>query len=404
MFDDQMARECRRQFPGLQRCGSDGRPAVFLDGPAGTQVPEVVIAAMGDYYALLDEALQALADFVGASDAREIVFGQNMTSLTFQLSRSLAQTWSSGDEIVVTRLDHDANISPWVLAARERGVTVRFIDIREDDATLNLDQLQSVLCSRTKLVAVGCASNATGGINPVRDICRWAQAVGALTFVDAVHYGPHGLIDIAEWGCDFLVCSTYKFFGPHLGVLWGRSELLESLPAYKVRPACNDIPWRWMTGTQSHEAIAGALACVDYLAGIGRTALGQDLPRRAALREAFVQINRYETELVWRLIDGLVQTDGVRVYGITDRTRAARRVATVSLVHRDIPAGDLSRELGARNIYTWAGHYYALELVERLGLLPDGMLRLGLVHYNTAEEVDRCLEEIRAIVESRMCV
>ena len=250
-----------------------------------------------------------------------------------------------------------------------------------------------------------CASNLTGGINPVRTICGWAKEVGAVTYLDAVHYGPHGFIDVVDWGCDFLACSTYKFFGPHLGVLWGRRELLASLPAYKVRPSSNELPWRWMAGTQSHEVIAGALACVDYLAGLGRELTAQPgLARRAALKVAFEQIHRYETELAWRLIEGLQQLEGARIYGISERSRASERFSTVSWAQDSCSAAELSRELGARDVYTWSGNFYAQEFTEQLGLEPTGLLRIGLVHYNTMEEVDRCLEEINAVLESRVCV
>src|SRR5688572_16051089 len=252
-FDHQIGEYCRRQFPALSRRVAD-RPAVFFDGPGGTQVPQRVIDAVSHYLAhtnanfggqfatsqdsdrILEEAHQALADFLGADDPDTIVFGQNMTSLTFALSRALAKTWKSGDEIVVTRLDHDANVAPWVLAARDAGAVIRWVGIREDDCTLDLDQLQHTINERTRLVAVGCASNATGGINPVRDIASLAHAVGAHVFLDAVHYAPHALIDVQALGCDFLACSAYKFFGPHVGVLWGRRALLEEIEAYKVRP------------------------------------------------------------------------------------------------------------------------------------------------------------------------
>lgn len=422
-FDESHARRCRAQFPGLQRSGPDGRPVVFLDGPAGTQVPERVIEAMADYLRhhnanhggafptsrstdhLLESAMQAMAEFVGATNWQEIVFGQNMTSLTFQLSRSLATTWSAGDEIVLTRLDHDANIAPWELAARERGVTVRKIDIQPDDYTLCLDSLRDAIGPRTRLVAVGCASNATGGVNPVEAICAWARQAGALTFLDAVHYGPHGLIDVQHWGCDFLACSTYKFFGPHLGVLWGRGPLLQSLPAYKVRPAANDIPWRWMTGTQSHEAIVGALACVDYLADIGRTLLADSsAARREGLAAAMQGIARYESELVWSLIEGLRSIEGVRVVGITDRHRSAERFSTISLTIEGWTPAALAAALAERGIYAWSGNYYALEFTERLGLEPHGMLRLGIVHYNLPEEIDRTLAAIEELVAQRVAI
>jgi cysteine desulfurase family protein (TIGR01976 family) len=401
---------CRRQFPALSRRVGD-RLAAFFDGPGGTQVPQRVIDAVGHYLAhlnanhggrfataiesdrMLDEAHRGLADFLGADDPQTIAFGQNMTSLTFSLSRALARTWKPGDEVVLTRLDHDANVSPWVLAARDAGATVRLANIRSEDCTLDLDELRHLINERTRLVAVGCASNATGGISPVRDICDWAHAVGAKVFLDAVHYAPHGLIDVQAWGCDFLACSAYKFFGPHVGILWGRRELLESLDAYKVRPAPIEPPGKWMTGTQCHEAIAGALAAVDYLADLGRVLAASDsLSRRAALREAYRGISHYERGLSSRLLGGLAEVAEVQVFGITDPSRFDQRVATVSLTHARFTPTEMAQRLGKLGFFVWHGNYYALNLTESLGLEPQGMLRVGLVHYNTAAEVDRLLE------------
>jgi cysteine desulfurase family protein (TIGR01976 family) len=406
---------CRRQFPALSRRVGD-RLAAFFDGPGGTQVPQRVIDAMGHYVAhqnanhgglfataiesdrLLDQVHAGLADFVGADDPRTVVFGQNMTSLTFALSRVLARTWKPSDEIVVTRLDHDANVSPWVLAARDCGATVRFANIRPEDCSLDLEELRHLINERTRLVAVACASNATGGINPVRDICDWSHAVGAKVFLDAVHYAPHGLIDVQSWGCDFLACSAYKFFGPHVGILWGRRELLESLDAYKVRPAPLSPPGKWMTGTQSHEAMAGALAAVDYLADLGRLLASDDsLGRRGALREAYREIGLYERGLVSRLLVGLARIPDVQVFGITDPARLDQRVATVALTHERFTPAEMAQRLGQQGFFTWHGNYYALNLTESLGLEPEGMLRIGLVHYNTPTEVDRLLEALHGL-------
>jgi cysteine desulfurase family protein (TIGR01976 family) len=391
-------------------------PAIFLDGPGGTQVPGRVIDAVSHYLAhtnanhgglyatslesdvLLEEVHGGIADFLGARDADEIVFGQNMTSLTFAISRSLARTWKPGDEIVVTRLDHDANVSPWVLAAHDAKATVRWVDFRPEDCTLNLDQFQHTINERTRLVAVGCASNATGGINPVRTIADWAHAMDALVYLDAVHYAPHALIDVEALGADFLACSAYKFFGPHVGILWGRRELLERLEAYKVRPAPAVPPGKWMTGTQSHEALAGALAAVEYLADLGKKVAGDaSLNRRRALHAAYTAIGHYERELCGRLLAGLSRMLDVSVWGITDPARMRERVATVSLTHRRLSAPQLAEHLGRRGIFAWHGNYYALNLTEGLGLEPDGMLRVGLVHYNMMEEVDRLLAELAAI-------
>jgi cysteine desulfurase family protein (TIGR01976 family) len=411
----QVVEYCRRQFPGLSRRVGE-RPAAFFDGPGGTQVPQRVIEAVSHYLAhtnanhgghfatsresdkLLAEAHRGLADFLGAEDPSTIIFGQNMTSLTFALSRALARRWKSSDEIVVTRLDHDANVSPWVLAARDAGATVRYATIRDEDCTLDLDELRHLINERTKLVAVGCASNATGTINPVRDIADWAHQVGALVFLDAVHYAPHCLIDVQALGCDFLACSAYKFFGPHVGVLWGRKALLDEIEAYKVRPAPLTPPEKWMTGTQNHEAIAGALAAVEYLADLGRTLAENDaLDRRAALREAYREIGHYERALAARFLAGLDQMPEIKVWGINAPDRIDQRVATVSFTHDRFTAAEMAEQLGRQGFFTWHGNYYALHLTETLGLEPDGMLRVGMVHYNSLQEVERLLEALHGL-------
>jgi cysteine desulfurase family protein (TIGR01976 family) len=397
---------CRRQFPALSQCVA-GRPAVFFDGPAGSQVPQRVIDAMVDYLvrmnanhggafatsrhsdAMLAEAHRAVADFLGADDPDTVVFGPNMTSLTFALSRSLARTWRPGDEIVVTRLDHDANVSPWVLAARDAGATVRHVDIRPEDCTLDLADLSAKLSPRTRLVAVACASNAVGTITPVDRIVGLAHDAGALVFLDAVHYAPHRLVDVERWGCDFLACSAYKFFGPHVGVLWGRRELLAELEPYKVRPAPDDLPGRWMTGTQNHEGIAGVLAAVEYLADLGRTLAGNEPNRRAALAAAYRAIERYERRLVADLLDRLAELPEVTVRGIAGPDPVDRRVPTVAVTHRRLRPRELAELLARRGIFVWHGNFYALPLTEALGLEPDGLLRIGLLHYNTDEEVGR---------------
>jgi cysteine desulfurase family protein (TIGR01976 family) len=414
-FNPQIVEYCRRQFPALSR-RVDGHTAAFFDGPGGTQVPQRVIDAVSHYLAhtnanhgglfptsqesdrILAEAHQALADFLGADDPQTIVFGHNMTSLTFALSRALARTWKSGDEIVVTRLDHDANVSPWVLAARDAGANVRWIGVREDDGTLDLEQIQHTINERTKLVAVGAASNATGGINPIRDITTLAHAVGAQVFCDAVHYAPHALVDVQALGCDYLACSAYKFFGPHVGVLWARRPLLESLDAYKVRPAPQTLPDKWMTGTQSHEAIAGAAAAVEYLADLGRRLAGNEsLARRGALREAYREIGLYERQLAGKLLAGLEQMGEIKVWGITSLQRLEERVATISLTHERFTPEQMSQQLGRQGFFVWHGNYYALNFTETLGLEPQGMLRIGLLHYNTASEVERLLEALHGL-------
>ena len=301
--------------------------------------------------------------------------------------------------MIVSSLDHDANITPWHVAAEESGAKIKFVDYKPDDFTLDLEDLANKLTEKTRLVAVGCACNATGGINPVKKIAEMAHAVGAKVFLDAVHFGPHGLIDVVDWDCDFLACSNYKFFGPHLGMLWGRRKLLEELEPYKVRPASNNLPTRWMTGTQSHESIAGGMACIDYLADIGkRTGADENADRRTALRSAFDAIVDYEMSLSEKLIDGLSQIDGIEIIGITDKTRLRERFPTFSIRHRNVSPANLAKELGRQGICVWNGNYYALEFSQRMGFEPDGMVRIGLVHYNTVDEIDRLLETIDQVV------
>lgn len=413
----------RAQFPGLEREVA-GRRAVFFDGPAGSQTPRRVADAVRDYLlrrnanhggpfatsqesdAMLEAAQRAVADLLGAGSGDEVAFGANMTTLTFALGRALARTWQPGDEIVVTRLDHDANVSTWELAARDAGARVRHVEIRTHDCTLDLDSLRSRLGDRTRLVAVGAASNLVGTVNPVRQIADLAHAAGAQLFVDAVHLAPHRLIDVVAWDCDYLACSAYKFFGPHLGMLWGRPELMAGLPAYRLRVAPDTLPGRWMTGTPCNEGIAGTLEAIDYLADLGRGVAGQPLERRAALRAAFAAIEAYEGALCRQLLAGLVAQPGVRVLGISDPDRLAERVPTVGLRVDGCTPQALSEALGKRGVFTWGGHSYALALSEALGLEPHGVLRVGLLHYNAADEVARllallpeCAAEVRS--ESR---
>ena len=398
---------CRRQFPGLAR-QVDGRPAAFLDGPGGSQVPQSVIDAVADCLAhrnandggafatsreaggIVHAARGAVAELLGAADPGEVAFGPNMTTLTFALSRALARTWRPGDEVVVTRLDHDANVTPWVLAAADAGATVRYLDVDPSDCTLRLDSLSGLLNDRTRLVAVGLASNAVGTVNPVREVAAAARRVGALVFVDAVHAVPHRPVDVAELGADFLACSPYKFFGPHLGVLWGRRDLLDSLPAYKVRPAPDSGPGRWMTGTPSFEAIAGTHAAVDYLAGLG----GEGSDRRAALASAYAAIRAHEDALSAQFLRGLARLPAWRVWGVADPARAADRVSTFGLTHRTKPASEVATAFAARGLFVWSGNFYAAGLIETLGLAPAGMLRIGFLHSNTPEEVERTLEAL----------
>ena len=400
----------RSKFPALRRVHQN-RPAAYFDGAAGSQVPQSVIDAVADILAhhnanrgsaiptsreadeRIEGAHQALADFLGAANPAEIVFGQNMTSLTFALSRSLARTWKPGDEIIVTRLDHDANVTPWTLAARDAGAIVHTVEFR-DDCTLDLELLDSQLNSRTRLVAVGYASNAVGTVNPVADICRRAKAAGAMTFVDAVHYAPHGRINAESIGCDFLACSPYKFFGPHLGVMYGRLEHLEQLKAYKLRPAPSEPPVKWMTGTQSHESIWGAAAAVEYLASLSSDQNGS---RRQRLDGAFERIQAYERTIGDYLLVGLRELKKFKLWGISDSTRWKERVPTFSVTHESLSPAALCDRLLARGLFAWAGNHYALSFCQRCNLEPGGTLRLSLLHYNTQEEVDRLLMALRLL-------
>lgn len=398
--------ECRGQFPAFKRMVND-LPAAYLDGPAGSQVPQRVIDAIADYLknhnanhggafatsresdSMVADTSRKLATFLNAPDAESIVYGANMTTLTFALSRALATRWQTGDEIMVTRLDHDANVSPWVRAAQDRGASIVNVGIHPEDCTLDLDDLRRKLSSRTRLVAVGCASNAVGTRNPVRQICQWAHDAGALVFVDAVHLAPHAVIDVQEWGCDFLACSAYKFFGPHVGVLWGRRALLQELPAYKVRPAPDTLPDRWMTGTQNFECIAGVRACLDYLFELTDKLATRGVNTREHLVRGFAEIEEHERQMCARLLEGLASLSAVRIWGITDPKRLNDRVPTVSFTHRKKRPHEIAEYLGQLGIFVWHGNYYALPLTETLGLEPDGMVRVGLLHYNTAEEIDR---------------
>ncbi|MCG8650368.1 MAG: cysteine desulfurase-like protein [Pirellulales bacterium] len=413
-FTDHLLAEIRSQFPALARMHGSHQ-AVFFDGPAGTQVPQRVIDAIGDYLIhrnanhdgvfatsiesdqQLHDVHRAAANLVGTEDPGTIVFGANMTTLTLALSRALAKTWNPGDEIILSRLEHDANFTPWVLAAEDAGVHVHYVDIDPADCTLRVDQYRDLLSDRTRLVAVCCASNAVGTLTPVGDICKMAADAGALTFLDAVHFAPHARIDVGDWNCDFLVCSAYKFFGPHVGIMYGRRELLQSLRPYKLRPSPDDLPGRWMTGTQNHECLAGTLAAIDYLADVGRAAAADDsLSRPDALAAAYQAIGQYEQRLLRQLLDGLGTLVELKVWGITASDQLSNRLPTVSITHQDLPAKALAEKLADAGIYVWHGNYYALPLTERLGVEPDGMVRIGLVHYNTAAEVERlidCLSE-----------
>ena len=407
----------RDHFPSLART-IDGRPIAYLDGPGGTQVPRACTDAMVAYLErsnanhggafataneteeLLHEAHAAAADFLGAHEPEEVAFGPNMTTLTFSVSRAIGRELQPGDEIVVTRLDHDANVAPWLAIAEDRGATVRWLDIRPDDCTLDLDPLEAIVGERTRVVAVGLASNAVGTINDVGRIVEMAHAYGALVFVDAVHAAPHLPIDVASMRADLLACSPYKFYGPHLGILYGRRELLERLRAYRVRPAGEALPGKWETGTQNHEALAGLLGTFEYLSSLGRAYGGarRDDGRRAGLRAAMGTIHAYERGLIGPLLEGLATVPGLRMYGLTDPARFADRVPTVAFTIRGLHPRRIAEHLALRAINTWDGNYYAIELLNRLELDDSGgTLRVGLVHYNTLGEIDRLVEALHEL-------
>jgi cysteine desulfurase family protein (TIGR01976 family) len=403
----------REQFPSLQ-LQVNGHAAAFLDGPAGTQVPKQVMDAVRNYFlrsnantcgafatsrsndAIITSARAAMADFFNC-DKDEVVFGQNMTTITFALARAIGRVLEPGDEIVVTTLDHDANVAPW-RALEEMGMVIRQVDIRESDCTLDLEDLKRKLNANTKLVAVGYASNAVGTINPVAEITKLAHDAGALMFIDAVHYAPHGALDVRALDCDFLVCSPYKFFGPHMGTLYGKREHLLRFRPYKVRPAPDSLPDRWETGTQVQELIAGIGAAVDYLAELGARSDASAKDRRSALLAAYRATRRHEMAMLSRLVEGLLAIPGLRFFGISDPKRFDERCSTVSVRLANHTPTEVATFLGQRGIFTWDGNYYALNLTERLGVeASGGLLRIGLVHYNTAEEVDRLLAALREI-------
>jgi cysteine desulfurase family protein (TIGR01976 family) len=418
----------RRYFPSLT-LDVNGKQAIYFDNPGGTQVAQQVIDAMVSYFReananshgafltslrtdqVIAAARTAMADFLHAASPNEIVFGPNMTTLTFAFSRAIGKTLQPGDEIVVTILDHDANVAPW-LALQERGVVVRTVDVLTEDLTLDMKDMRAKITERTRVVAVGYASNAVGTINDVATITRWAREVGSLVWIDAVQFAPHGPIDVQALDADFLVCSSYKFFGPHLGILYGKAEQLEKFPAYKVRPASNSIPDRWETGTQNHEGLAGLVGVIDYLAMLGREHnsmysewFKEDLGgssfsgRQRELKIAMHAIMEYERGLSAQLLSGLREIKGLHVYGITNPQQLAWRVPTIACTMEGYSPRELAEFLASQGIFSWDGNYYALGIMERLGLeAKGGALRLGMAHYNTLNEIDRvleCLEQVR---------
>jgi cysteine desulfurase family protein (TIGR01976 family) len=397
----------RSRFPSLSRT-LDGTPVVFADAPGGTQVPDTVIEAIAYYLrtsnanmhgafvtsqetdALVAEAHRAAADLLGA-DADEVVFGPNATSLVFQLSRAVGRTLRRGDEVVVTRLDHDANIRPWMMAAEDAGATVRWVDVHDGDVTLDVGSFEAALGERTRVVAFTLASNAVGTVTPATELARLVHArTDAIVAIDAVHAAQHRRIDVGELGADVLVCSAYKIFGPHLGLMFARGELLRSLRAYKVRPADDEPPGRWETGTQNHEGLAGFLAAAGYLAEMGG---GDD--RRSAITMALASVRAHEASLSRRFLDGLSAVGGISLLGIVDPARVDERTPTFAVRVGDAHPFDTAKALAERGIFVWDGHYYALELMERLGLQQSGgAVRIGFCHYNTEDEFDRVLDAL----------
>lgn len=399
--------EIRRNFPALERI-HNGHPIAYFDGPGGTQVPRSVVEAMNDYLfnhnanthwgyptsdetdALIDDSRQAFADFFNCSPA-EVVFGQNMTSLTFHLSRALGRQFVPGDEIVVTELDHHGNVDPWRALAKERGVVIRLLPMNVKTGELNIGDLPCLINERTRLVAIGAASNALGTVNDVAAACRIARDAGVLSFVDAVHFAPHSLIDVASLGCDFLACSAYKFYGPHIGILFGRNELLATIDFPKLRPSPDSAPERAETGTQSHESIVGAAAAVDFIAS-----LGEGESRRDRLESAFDVVHSRDDMLVTELWNGLSKIDGVKLYGPQP---GRPRTSLVSFTVGDVPSRDVSRFLAERGLFISHGDFYAQTVVERLGVDKQGLVRVGCSVYTTIEEIHRVIEGVREFTE-----
>ena len=411
----------RQQFPSLNR------PAVFFDNPGGTQIAKQSLDRINKYLlesnanhegafatsiasdAVLDESHRAMADFYNASSPEEIVFGNNMTTLTLHISRSIAREWKEGDEIVVTRLDHDANVTPWVLAAQDRGVKVNWVDFDVEDGTLKLYSLQKVLERKPRLLAVGYASNSLGTINPVQKMIKMAHDAGTLVYVDAVQYAPHGPIDVQKLDCDFLISSAYKFFGPHSGILYGKHELLEKLFAYKVRPATNSLPGKFETGTQNHEGIAGVLGAIEYFDWVGNefgTEQADGLSesgysgRVLNLKKAMTAIRSYEFELNRALLSTLQEVSGITIFGLTDVRRLDERVATFSFRLNGLHPREVAQQLADQGVYVWDGNYYAINVTERLGLEDNGgMVRVGAAHYNTLDEIASFGEALKKIAK-----
>ena len=407
----------RNQFPALRK----ENPPVFFDAVGGTQVPDSVIAAVTDYFInkngnkggvfptsratdeVMDRTREITADFLNAPQTKEIIFGPNFTSIAFQISRAMSTEWKEGDEIIVSKLDHDANVSPWVRAAEDRGVTVRHADIIDGDCQIDLEGYIRLLSPKTKLVAFCAASSSVGTCTDVKKLTDIAHQVGAMVYVDAVAYAPHGPIDVQEWGADFVGISTYKFFGPHVGLLWGKEEHLQRLPAYKIRPAPNGLPGKWMNGAQSYENLAGVTAAMEYISSVGRDhpeyqeRFPQFTGRRRDIKTGMTAIQDYERILTWKFIEEIKKIPEYKLWGITDKEKANWRVPTIAVSREGELSNDIALYLSNKGIYIWSRSVYSISLSERLGLeKTGGFIRVGFVHYNTLEEIDRLLEALDA--------
>ncbi len=405
----------RREFPALGLTDK-GRRRIYLDNPAGTQVPQAVADAvsrcllttnanLGGFFTttraaqrIVDEAHQAMADFLGAETPEEVVIGPNMTTLTYHMSRTLGRTFKPGDEILLTRMDHEGNVSPWLQLAEDLGLVVRLLPFDQRTWQVEEDALAALVTERTRLVALNYASNLTGSINRVKALTAIAKQAGALVYVDAVQFAPHGLIDVRDIGCDFLACSAYKFFGPHMGILWGRRSVIDTLEPYKCRCSSNGLPERFELGTPQIELMAGLSAAVGHFERLGE-AVGETGSRREKIAAAFKASIAYENPLAQRLIDGLADTRGLTIHGITDPARLAERVPTVSFTVEGIAPETIVRQMNAEGIFLWSGHNYAWEIVHQLGIpVEEGVVRIGIAHYNTAGEIDETLESVHRTV------
>ncbi|MBZ9733958.1 cysteine desulfurase-like protein [Mesorhizobium sp. CA18] len=405
----------RGKFPALSLT-DDGRRRIYLDNPAGTQVPLTVADAvsrcllttnanLGGFFEttvaaqkVVDAAHAAMADFLNAPSVEEIVIGANMTTLTYHMSRTLGRTMKPGDEIIVTRMDHEGNVSPWLQLAEDLGLVVRFLPFDERSWQVEETALKGLLSEKTRLVALNYASNLTGSINKVKALTAAAKQAGALVYVDAVQFAPHGLVDVQALGCDFLICSAYKFFGPHLGILWGRRDVIDALQPYKCRCSSNVLPERFELGTPQIELMAGLTAAIDYFADLGAAA-GESGSRRQRIAKAFEVSIAYENTLARQLIEGLSDIEGLVIHGIIDPERLAERVPTISFTVEGIAPETIVRQMNAENIFVWSGHNYAWEVVHQLGIPAEqGVVRIGIAHYNTAAEIEETLESVHRVI------